>query len=124
MLFAAEPPASMEKSSSAHNSHSSRSRPRKERGAQVPARSHRQLNTRKTPDATSARKESKMTTDPATEVKLKTTVVDIDSVRDDDIKEENLGLLEAAECEDGTRNPKCMCSMRVILATECEVFPV
>lgn len=78
----------------------------------MPARSHRQLNTRKTSDATSARKESgkpaatQVKTDPATEVKLKTTVVDIDSVRDDNIKEENLGLLEAAEHEDGTRNPK------------------
>lgn len=76
----------------------------------MPARSHRQLNTRKTPDATSARSKkpasTQVTTDPATEVKLKTTVVDIDSVRDDDIKEENLGLLEAAEHEDGTRNPK------------------
>lgn len=34
------------------------------------------------------------------EVKVQTTVVDIDSVREDEVKEENLGLLEAAE-QDG-----------------------
>lgn len=35
-----------------------------------------------------------------TEEKLKSTVVDIDRVRDDEVKEENLGLLEAAEQEE------------------------
>lgn len=35
-----------------------------------------------------------------TEVKLKSTVVDIDSVRDNEVKDENVGLLEAAEQED------------------------
>lgn len=44
--------------------------------------------------------------DQETEVKLKTTVVDIDSVRDDEVKEENLGLLEAAEQEDGESEHK------------------
>ncbi|KAM4547889.1 podocin [Odontesthes bonariensis] len=38
------------------------------------------------------------------EVKLRSTVVDIDRVRDDEIKEENLGLLEAAEHEDGLKH--------------------
>ncbi|CAN9500337.1 unnamed protein product [Ophioblennius macclurei] len=37
------------------------------------------------------------------EQKLKPTVVDIDSVRDDQVKEENLGLLESAEQEDGLK---------------------
>ncbi|TKS74299.1 Podocin [Collichthys lucidus] len=36
-------------------------------------------------------------------MKVKSTVVDIDSVRDDEVKEENLGLLEAAEHEDGLK---------------------
>lgn len=40
-----------------------------------------------------------------TEAKLQTTVVDIDSVRDNEVKEENLGLLEAAE-QDGKWNLK------------------
>ena len=38
------------------------------------------------------------------EVKLKSTVVDVDRVRDDEVKE-NMGLLEAAEQEDGKLKP-------------------
>ncbi len=41
-----------------------------------------------------------------TEVKVKSTVVDIDRVREDEVKEENLGLLEAAEQEDGELKPE------------------
>lgn len=40
-----------------------------------------------------------------TEVKVKSTVVDIDSVREE-VKQENLGLLDAAEQEDGKWSPK------------------
>lgn len=39
------------------------------------------------------------------EVKLKSTVVDIDRVRDDEVQEEKLGLLEAAQQDDGKLNP-------------------
>ncbi|XP_028301472.1 podocin [Gouania willdenowi] len=37
-------------------------------------------------------------------VKLKVTVVDIDSVRDDHVKDETVGLLEAADPEDGLKH--------------------
>lgn len=111
MLFAAEPPASMEKSSNAHPSHPPRSRmtPRRERGALVPPRSHRQRQSKtcRLPEATSGRKEkekpetNEVAVERETGVKVQTTVVDIDSVREDEVKEENLVLLEAAEQEDG-----------------------
>lgn len=42
-----------------------------------------------------------------TEVKVKSsTVVDIDSVREVEVKEENLGLLEAEDQEDGKRKKR------------------
>ncbi|XP_070765374.1 podocin [Enoplosus armatus] len=104
----------MEKSSNVH--HRSRTTPRKERerGALVPPRSHRQRPSKagRVPEASSGRKERLQKEKPETnegmveqetEVKGKSTVVDIDSVREDEVKEENLGLLEAAEQEDGLK---------------------
>ncbi|XP_073332202.1 podocin [Pagrus major] len=109
----------MEKSSSVQPSHSSKSRmtPRKERekGALLPPKGHRQRppKTGRVPQASSVRKERLQKEKPETneakmeqetEVKVKSsTVVDIDSVREDEVKEENLGLLEAAEQEDGLK---------------------
>lgn len=99
----------MENSSRSHSGRSSRSRmtPRKERGALSPARGHRQSKTGRTDEATSARrvKEEKKAertegaVDPDAEAKVKTTVVDIDSVRADVTKGESVGLLEAAELD-------------------------
>lgn len=81
------------------------------------SRSHRQKASKagRLPETSSGRKErpqkekpetNEVKSDQETEVKLKTTVVDIDSVRDDEVKEENLGMLEAAEQEDGESKPK------------------
>lgn len=76
--------------------------PRKERGALAHVGGHRQS---RTTEATSVRKEktekAKVAVEPDAEVKLKTTVVDIDSVREE-MKDESFGLLEAAE-QDGKR---------------------
>lgn len=50
-------------------------------------------------------------------MKVRSTVVDIDSVRDDGFKEENLGLLETAGQEDSkwnTREIMLVCSMAKI----------
>ncbi|XP_023125710.2 podocin [Amphiprion ocellaris] len=108
----------MEKSSNVQPNHSPRSRtvPRKERerGALVPPRGQRQRvpKAQRIPEAPPGRKErlqkekpeaTEVMVEQETEVKLKSTVVDIDSVRDDEVKEENLGLLEAAEQEDGLK---------------------
>ncbi|XP_035509734.1 podocin [Morone saxatilis] len=108
----------MEKSSDVHPSHPPRSRmtPRKERerGALVPPRSHRQRpsKTGRVPEAPPVRKErlqkekpetNKVKVEQETEMKVPSTVVDIDNVREDEVKEENLGLLEAAEQEDGLK---------------------
>lgn len=97
----------MENTGSSHSGRSSRSR--KERSALPPSRGHRQSKTGKTTEAASAWKEKKRTTErtkvaahPDAEVKVKTTVVDIDSVRDEEVKDEHVGLLEAAE-QDGKR---------------------
>ncbi|XP_075944768.1 podocin [Anarhichas minor] len=118
MLFTAEPPATMDKSSDLHPGLPSRSRmtPKREResGAFVPPRSHRRrpLKAGRVPGATSVRKErlqrekletNEVKVEQETEVKVRTTVVDIDSVRDKEVKEENLGLLEAAEPEEGLK---------------------
>lgn len=78
-------------------------RKERERGALVPPRSHRQRPSK----ASSVWKESLQKEKPETdevEVKVKSTVVDIDSVREAEVKEENLGLLEAAE-QDGKSKP-------------------
>ncbi|GAA6235314.1 podocin-like [Lates japonicus] len=107
----------MEKSSDVHPSHmpgsSVTSRKKSKRGDMVPNRSHRQRGSKadQLPEVSSARKERVRKERPETnevkeqetEVKLKSTVVDIDRVRDDEVKEENMGLLEAAEQEDGLK---------------------
>lgn len=108
MLLSAEPPPSMDKPSGVNPDHLARSRttPRKERerGATGP---HRQKASKvgRLPEATTRKKEARQTPEVKpnqdTDVKLKTTVVDIDSVRDDEVKEDNLGLLEAADQDDG-----------------------
>lgn len=104
----------MEKSSDVHPSHAARPTtvPRKdrERGALVPPkRQHPKASKAgRLPEASSVRKErpkkeksetNEVTVEQETEVKVKSTVVDIDSVREK-VNEENTGLLEAAE-EDG-----------------------
>ncbi|KAL7397644.1 hypothetical protein ABVT39_025649 [Epinephelus coioides] len=93
----------------------SRMTPRKEKEsrASVAPRSHRQRPSKagRAPEASSGRKErqqkekpetNEMKVEQETEVKVRSTVVDIDSVRDNEVKEENLGLLEVAE-QDGLK---------------------
>ncbi|XP_068445950.1 podocin isoform X2 [Clinocottus analis] len=105
----------MEKSSGVQPGHPSRSRRERESGASVPPRSHRQRPPKagRVPGASSARKERLQKEKPETnegkveqaetEGKLRTTVVDIDSVRDKEVKED-VGLLEAAEQEEGQKH--------------------
>ncbi|CAJ1060905.1 podocin [Xyrichtys novacula] len=80
----------------------------RDRGASEPPRSHRQRPSKdsKNPKISSVKKErsqkeklenNTVTVERETELKVKSTVVDIDSVREEEVKEENLGLLEAAE---------------------------
>ncbi|XP_044216965.1 podocin isoform X2 [Thunnus albacares] len=100
----------MEKSTNVHPSHPPRSRmaPRKDRErSQHPKAS----KAGRLPEASSVRKErlkkerpetNEVTVEQETEVKAISTVVDIDSVREQ-VNEENLGLLEAAEEEDGLK---------------------
>nr|XP_015826374.2 podocin isoform X1 [Nothobranchius furzeri] len=104
----------METSSNVHSGHRLRAMPRKERerGAAVPPRSQRQRLPRagQQPETPAVRKDStqqKTETNQGmmegdAEFKLKSTVVDIDRVRDDDVKE-NLALLETTEQEDGLK---------------------
>lgn len=84
----------------------------KEKGTTKLARSQRQRPPKvgRSSDAPTTRKDRLQKRRPETdqaemekgaEVQLKPTVVDIDSVRGDMVKEENLGLLEAAEQDDG-----------------------
>lgn len=79
--------------------------PRKERGALAHVGGHRQSKPGRTSEATSVRKDktekAKGAVEPDAEVKLKTTVVDIDSVREE-TKDGSIGQLEAAE-QDGKR---------------------
>lgn len=84
--------------------------PRKEResGASVPPRSHRHRPSKagRVPEVSSVRKNRLQKEKPETnEVKVRSTVVDIDSVREDEVKEENSGLLEAAE-QEGKSKPE------------------
>ncbi|KAM7388053.1 hypothetical protein PAMP_024254 [Pampus punctatissimus] len=117
MLLSAEPPASMEKSSNIHPSNPQRSRmvPRKNRDKKtsvLPKSQHPKASEAgRLPETSSVRKErlkkekpetNEVTVEQETEVKVKSTVVDIDSVREQ-VNEENLGLLEAAEEEDGLK---------------------
>ncbi|XP_072244885.1 podocin [Leuresthes tenuis] len=111
-MTTSQPSDGMEKSSSPQP----RTMPQKgrEKGALEPIRNQRQraLKTGRLPEEPSVRKDRQKKERPETnqgkveqeaEVKLRSTVVDIDSVRDDEIKEENLGLLEAAKHEDGLK---------------------
>ncbi|KAM9385784.1 podocin [Pholidichthys leucotaenia] len=103
----------MEKSSNVEPSHSPRPMPRKGRGKGA-SRSQRQRGSKgsQLSEAALVKKEKLHKLEPkevnveeAAEVKLKSTVVDIDSVREEQIKEENLGILEAAE-QDGLKKKK------------------
>ncbi|XP_035996870.1 podocin isoform X1 [Fundulus heteroclitus] len=108
----------MEKHPSNRSNHRSRTTLRKEgeNGVPVPSRSQRQRPAKagRHTGAPSVRKEKRQMEKPDTnqermeeekeaEVKLKSTVVDIDRVRDEEVQEENLGLLEAAEQDDGLK---------------------
>ncbi|KAF7644828.1 hypothetical protein LDENG_00215190 [Lucifuga dentata] len=123
MLITAEPPPSMEKSSQIHASHPLRPRvmPRKDRkdrekGKEVSVLpvSHlpRASKAQRLLNATPERKERLKKENPKTneenveqeEVRIKSTVVDIDSVREDEQTEENLGLLEIEEQEYGLKS--------------------
>lgn len=105
MFLTAEPAGTMGKSSNVHPGHPPQSRRKdRERGALVPPRSQRQRASKagRLPEASVQTMENPETNEgkveQKTEVKVKSTVVDIDSVRG--VNEENLGLLEAAEQED------------------------
>lgn len=96
----------MENPGSSRSSRSSRSRtaPKKERGAS--ARGHPPSKTGKTAGAAPVGKEKmargEVAGEPDAGEKVKTTVVDIDRVRDDQVKDQSAGLLEAAQ-QDGRR---------------------
>ncbi|KAM4740060.1 podocin [Anableps anableps] len=108
----------MEKPPTVQPNHRSRTIPQKregENGAQVPKRSQHQkpakaghhagapsLRKEKRQMEKSETNQEKVDVEKEVEVKLKSTVVDIDRVRNDEVQEENLGLLEAAE-QDGLK---------------------
>ncbi|CAI5635472.1 unnamed protein product [Oreochromis niloticus] len=114
----------------------SRMMPRKERdrgASEAPRRSpQRKPKVDQLSEASLVRKEKlgkhvgKM--EQETEVKLKSTVVDIDSVRDNEVKDENVGLLEAAEQEDSLKHKKLgVCEwllMVFVLALVLLFFPL
>ncbi|KAK5599518.1 hypothetical protein CRENBAI_019958 [Crenichthys baileyi] len=108
----------MEKTLNIKSNHRSRTMPWKEgeSGAPAPSRGQRQRPPKagRHTGAPSVRKEKrqlekletnqeKMDEEKEAQVKLKSTVVDIDRVRDNEVQEENLGPLEAAEQEDGLK---------------------
>ncbi|KAM7409673.1 hypothetical protein PAMA_001254 [Pampus argenteus] len=116
MLFSAEPAVNMETSTNIHPSNPQRSRmvPKKNREKKtsvLPKSQHPKASEAgRLPETSPVRKErlkkekpetNEVTMEQETEVKVKSTVVDIDSVREQ-VHEENLGLLEAAE-EDGLK---------------------
>ncbi|XP_059197711.1 podocin [Centropristis striata] len=110
MLFTAEPPDRMEKSSKVHCGTLPRPRTttRKEREnrASLPTRNHRQRPSkagRVPPSVGKERLQNEKPETKETEIKVSSTVVDIDTVREDEVKQENLGLLEVAEQEDGLK---------------------
>jgi len=131
MLFTAEPPDSMEKSSDDHRGLPARSRvaPGRERqsGASATPRGHRPRSSKagRVPGGSAAarterlRKEKVETGQVKEKVetgqvkeKVRTTVVDIDGVRDEEVKEvngEDEGLLEAAEQEEGESEGHFIC---------------
>lgn len=91
-----------------------RSRPtsRKEKEVVGPPRSHspKPSKTERISEAKSQRKEkvktgtSPVTVEQQTELKVRSAVVDIDNVRDDELKEEFTGLLEVTGQEDSKWN--------------------
>lgn len=90
----------------------SRMMPRKERdgGASAPPRRNPQRKPKVDQLSEASVRKEKLQTHVVkmgqeTEVKLKSTVVDIDSVRDDEVKDDNMGLLEVEEQED--RESEC-----------------
>uniref|UniRef100_A0A3P8PRP6 Podocin n=1 Tax=Astatotilapia calliptera TaxID=8154 RepID=A0A3P8PRP6_ASTCA len=93
----------MEKSSNHPPRSRMTARKERDRGAsEAPRRNpQRKPKVEQLSEASSVRKEKLGThvgkMEQETEVKVKSTVVDIDSVRDNEVKDENVGLLEAAE---------------------------
>lgn len=100
----------MEKTSSVHfnNGTEFKTKPKREseREATAASSSHRQRTSKagRLPEARKERRQrekQKRNEEQEGQLNLKSTVVDIDRVRDDRVKDENLGLLEAAEQEYG-----------------------
>lgn len=98
----------MEKSYRVQPDHLPRSRMVLEKEREPRSQRQRVPKAGRQPEEASARKEERpqkgrndVKVHQETKVKLKSTVVDIDSVRNDEVKEQTLGLLEAAE-QDGT----------------------
>lgn len=103
----------MEKPLTENSGRPPRSRPtsRKEKEVVEPrSRSPKPSKTGRRNEAKSQQKEkvktgtSPVTAEPQAELKVRSTVVDIDSVRDDELKEESMGLLETAGQEDSKWN--------------------
>lgn len=98
------PAVGMEKASNVQENHHPRVMPRKERERGAHQREPKGRKQRKAPSEGKERlpedkpEANQLKTEQEKEVKLKSTVVDIDSVRE---KEESLALLETAEQEDG-----------------------
>ncbi|XP_037553889.1 podocin [Nematolebias whitei] len=94
----------MERPSNVQANHKPRTRPRKdrERGAPGPPKTQRPKppGAGGHPETLSVRKEK---LEEEEGVRLSPTVVDIDHVRDSEVKDESLGLLEAAGQEDGLK---------------------
>ncbi|KAF6734397.1 Podocin [Oryzias melastigma] len=97
----------MEKASNVQENHHPRVMPRKERERGAHQREPKGRKQRKAPSEGKERlpedkpEANQLKTEQEKEVKLKSTVVDIDSVRE---KEESLALLETAEQEDGIKH--------------------
>lgn len=96
----------MERPSNVPSNHKPRTRPRKdrERGAPGPPKTQRPKSPGAGghPETLSVRKEKQREKlEEEEEVRMSSTVVDLDHVRDNEVKDESLGLLEAAGQEDG-----------------------
>lgn len=112
----------MEKPLKENSDRPPRSRPtsRKEKEVVEPPRSHspKLSKTGRINEAKAQRKEKVKTgTSPVmveqqTELKVRSTVVDIDSVREDEVKEEFMGLLEIAGQEDSKWNVLTLVSLK------------
>uniref|UniRef100_A0A3Q2D2U7 NPHS2 stomatin family member, podocin n=1 Tax=Cyprinodon variegatus TaxID=28743 RepID=A0A3Q2D2U7_CYPVA len=120
-------PAGMEKPPTIKSIHRSRMTQRKEGENRASAISRdpdqRRAKSGHHTGAPSARKEKRQMEKPETnqekgkeekeEVMAKSTVVDIDRVRDNEVQEENMGLLEAAEQEDDALYVICILQLSV-----------